>query len=83
MKRVIGAGGATIKALEASTRAKVVVAEGGLVHMYAPSAERFEGVRAQVQAMTGADIQACCGFFSLSPSLRVWDGPAASRTVGP
>ena len=58
MKRVIGPGGSTIKALEAGTRAKLVVAEGGIVHIYAPSAERFSAVKAQIQGMTGASIEA-------------------------
>ena len=58
MKRVIGSGGSTIKMLEASTRTKLVVAEGGIVHIYAPSAEKYNAVKAQIQGMTGASIEA-------------------------
>lgn len=57
LKRVIGPQGATVKGLEAGARAKIVAAEGGVVHLYARSAQALAALQAQVEAMTGAGIK--------------------------
>ena len=53
---MIGVGGATIKGIEATLRAKLIVAEGGIVHVYAPSQAQYAAVQAHIEGMTGADI---------------------------
>lgn len=62
--RVIGPGGATLKALEAATGARVLVDKPGSkreavrVHVFAPSEESLERARRQLQALVGGNIQA-------------------------
>ena len=75
LKRVIGPQGATVKGLEAGARAKIVAAEGGVVHLYARSAQALAALQAQVEAMTGAGIKVapgrCC---SVPPVLPLTSG---------
>lgn len=62
--RVIGPGGATLKALEAATGARVVLDKPGSkreavrVHVFAPSEESLERARRQLQVLVGGNIQA-------------------------
>lgn len=52
-----GERGAGVAALEQATGARLVVADTGLVHVYAPKPQALTGVQAAIAAVEGTDMK--------------------------
>ena len=57
--RVIGQGGANLKELEEATSARVDIGNGGLIHIFAPSAAQYEAARLRLLESAGETIKVC------------------------